>query len=473
MRIIGPGGEVLAPTSVNAANTVVTIVPPPLPQGTNVLSWRVVSADGHPIGGSLLFAVGAPSANAADGALDTDPAVRVAVWAAKLALYVGLFVGIGGVVFGALIAPGHPLPTRAQTVIAGAMGLGLLAAVLLLALQGLDALALTLAHIWRPDVWATGLGTAFGITAVIAALALALGLLAMRLPPRSPLKLIALTALAGTGVALAASGHAGTAEPRVITEPSVFLHAICVAFWIGSLLPLFVLVRSAQPSDTALTRFSRAIPFPLAVLAASGCYLAYVQLDRPDALWTTNYGLVLSAKLALVGGLLALAAANRYRLVPRFERVGRGASRPLAASIAAEFAIAIAILGVVSLWRFTPPPRALAATEPMTFHIHDPKAMINAALAPRRGQGADLVITVMDGELRPLAVKDVTLVLAYPAAGIEPVRRSATDTGDEAHWRIADLRIPLAGRWDVRVDILIDDFEKVVLEEKIDLPRAP
>jgi len=80
---------------------------------------------------------------------------------------------------------------------------------------------------------------------------------------------------------------------------------------------------------------------------------------------------------------------------------------------------------------------------------------------------------VMDAELHPITVKDVTLVLAYPAAGIEPVRRSATGGGGEGHWRIVDLRIPLAGRWDVRVDILIDDFEKVVLEEKIDLPRAP
>jgi copper transport protein len=147
-------------------------------------------------------------------------------------------------------------------------------------------------------------------------------------------------------------------------------------------------------------------------------------------------------------------------------------ARPLAFSIAAEFAIALVILGLVATWRFTPPPRALAASAPIAFHIHDPKAMINAALAPRRGQGAELSILVMDAELRPLAVKEVTLVLAYPAAGIESVRRIATDAG-EGNWRIDDLRIPLAGRWDVRVDILINDFEKVVLEEKVELPRAP
>ena len=472
MRLVGPNGEVMAPTSVTADNTVVTIIPPRLPQGTNVLSWRVVSSDGHPIGGSVLFAVGAPSAGAPDGGLDSEPAVKVAIWAAKLALYLGLFVGIGGVAFRALVAQGRSLPARARVWIAGAMGLGLAGAALSIPLQGLDAMALPLVQAWHPQAWATGLGTAFGLTAVIAAAALALGLVSLRDWSRSRVKLVALTALAGAGVALAASGHAGTAQPSFVTRPSVFLHAIAVAFWIGSLLPLLVLVRTAPQGDVSLKRFSRTIPFALVALAASGVLLAVVQLDRLDALWTTNYGLVLSGKLALILALLALAAANRYRLVPRFERLGRPAARPLAASIAVECVIAFAIFGVVALWRFTPPPRALAASGPIAFHIHDPKAMINASLAPRRGQGAELSILVMDAELHPLPVKEVTLVLAYPAAGIEPVRRSATDAGG-ATWRIADLRIPLAGRWDVRLDILVNDFEKVVLEEKVELPHAP
>jgi copper transport protein len=472
MRIIGPAGELMAPASVSTQDRVVTIVPPRLPQGTSVLSWRVVSADGHPIGGSLLFAVGAASAVGTPGGIDTDPALKLAIWAGKLVLYLGLFIGIGGAAFRALVAQGPPLPMSARRAIAAVIGAGLVAAVALVALQGLDALALPLAQVWQPQVLVAGLRTAFGLTAAVSVVALLLGLAAMRVPSQSPVKLFALAALAGTGAALAVSGHAGTAEPRVITEPSVFLHAVAVAFWIGALLPLLVLVRAAPQGDASLRRFSRAIPLALVALAASGLYLAFVQLDRLDALWTTDYGRVLSAKLGLILALLALAGANRYRLVPRFEARGMRASRPLAASIAVEIGIAVVILGVVALWRFTPPPRALAAGEPIAFHIHDPKAMINAALAPRRGQGAALDILVMDNELRPLTVKEVTLVVSFPAAGIEPVHRSATDTGD-SHWTIADLRIPIAGRWDVRVDILVDDFEKVVLEDKIDLPRAP
>ena len=52
---------------------------------------------------------------------------------------------------------------------------GLLASVLSLGLQGLDALALPLTQIWRPDVWASGLATSYGRTALIAAVALLAG----------------------------------------------------------------------------------------------------------------------------------------------------------------------------------------------------------------------------------------------------------------------------------------------------------
>jgi copper transport protein len=68
---------------------------------------------------------------------------------------------------------------------------------------------------------------------------------------------------------------------------------------------------------------------------------------------------------------------------------------------------------------------------------------------------------VLDGS-SPLAVKEVTLVLANPAAGIEPMRRAGVRSADDT-WRIDDVRIPVAGRWDVGVDVLINDFEQATL----------
>ena len=65
----------------------------------------------------------------------------------------------------------------------------------------------------------------------------------------------------------------------------------------------------------------------------------------------------------------------------------------------------------------------------------------------------------------------MTLTLANPAAGIEPIRRTASAA--DGHWRVEGLRIPVAGPWIVRVDLLIDDFEKIALEDQVDLPRLP
>ncbi|MGH8733516.1 MAG: hypothetical protein ACREVB_07525, partial [Burkholderiales bacterium] len=140
--------------------------------------------------------------------------------------------------------------------------------------------------------------------------------------------------------------------------------------------------------------------------------------------------------------------------------------------MAAEFGLVLMILALVALWRFTPPPRALAATEPVEVHLHGQRAMAQLSLMPVRARDPRVNIEVLDGDLNTLKVKEVTVTLANPAAGIEPVRRAATHFSD-GHWRVEGLRIPVAGQWIVRVDLLIDDFEKIVLEEQVDLPRLP
>src|SRR4051812_30487407 len=89
IRLIAPSGEVISPTAV-AENAILTVTPPRLGQGTYLLSWRVVSADGHPVGGSLVFSVGAPSAQAPGAQQYAGaPIVRAALWAAKVFLYIG------------------------------------------------------------------------------------------------------------------------------------------------------------------------------------------------------------------------------------------------------------------------------------------------------------------------------------------------------------------------------------------------
>jgi copper transport protein len=465
MRLVRPDGEITTLTNVTASNNSVAIAAPAMPlQGTYVLSWRVISADGHPVGGVVSFALGHPSSGVSAPPRVGAVAVDAAIWAVQVVLFIGLFVGVGGAAFAAWLAAERPMP--GLRLLEAAMIAGFAGAVISLPLQGLDALAEPLSNIWRPEVWSEGYATSWGSTVLIALITLAVGFLALRLDSRLWARVLTGLAIIDIGVAFTVSGHASTTAPRLLTVPAVFVHAVCITLWVGSLWPLTMSVRSGD--RIALDRFSRMIPVPLLLLIATGIMLASVELDRPDALWTTDYGIVLSAKIALVLALLGLGAFNRYVQVPRLAK----ASRRLVTAIVIEFVLAVVILGVVGLWRFTAPPRALAEAEATYIHFHAERAMAQIELTPVRDRGASATIEVTDSDLHPVAAKEVTLVIWNPSAGIEPIRRDATFKGG-AEWGVSGLHIPVAGVWRMRLEILVSDFDKVMIEDNVELPKAP
>jgi len=88
------------------------------------------------------------------------------------------------------------------------------------------------------------------------------------------------------------------------------------------------------------------------------------------------------------------------------------------------------------------------------------------------GGGRRIAIGLLDGQFRPLPAKDLTIVLAKPEAGIEPLRLSATRV-DENNWQIDHALPPALGSWQVRIEILVSDFEKIVLEDRMELGDNP
>ncbi|WP_370042178.1 copper resistance CopC/CopD family protein [Sinorhizobium fredii] len=435
--------------------------PHDLAQGTHVLSWRVISEDGHPIGGSVVFSIGMPSATSPEAAGQIDWPVRTAVWLAKIALYLGLVLGIGGAFAVTWLGRSERSGSLASLVL---LGIGLVGAALSVGFQGLDALGVPFERISDAATWRAAMNTSFGRTAVFALLASVIAILALVANGRRG-RLLSLAALTGTGLALALSGHASVAEPLWLTRAAVFLHGVTVAFWAGALVPLGLALARRTPSSTGmLRRFSGTIPPLLGCLIVTGLLLGVVQVQEPLALFTTAYGEVFLVKLALLVLVFVLAALNRWRWTEPAEHRDPSAMRRLALSVAAETAIVILIFGVVAVWRFTPPPRALAlaAAQPTVVHIHTDKAMANVQLSPRGAGQVEASIDLSTGDFEALNAKEVTLVLAHPSAGVEAIRRSARRTAGE-NWRIDQILIPLPGTWHVRIDILISDFEIVKL----------
>jgi copper transport protein len=469
LRLVGPTGEATALTDINTAgNAIIATLPTVLPQGTYLVSWRVISLDGHPVGGALTFSVRAPSATPAAEPQIADRSLRLAIWLTKIVLYVSLFFGIGGAFYAAWIAIG-PLAARTRKLIAATLECGLAAAIISGGLQGLDVLGLPLSQLGETHAWMAGLATSYGWTVGIALA----GLVAARIAlDKQSKRLLSSLALVGVGAALAASGHAAVAEPQLLTRPAVLAHGVAIAFWIGALLPLVETMHSAERQTAELIRFSRAIPAAVIVLIASGATLAVVQLRQFDALWTTNYGIVLCAKLAAVLVLIALAAVNRYALTPRIVARDGIAARRLVRSISVELLLVVVVLGLVATWRFTPPPRSLIAVAeaPVHIHIHGDQAMADLTIELAGVAGRRITVTVLDGQFGPLPAKEVTVLLAKPDAGIEPLRMPATHV-EGASWRIDHVQLPAGGNWQVRVEILVSDFEKITLEDKIGFLR--
>jgi copper transport protein len=466
LRLVRPDGSSTPLDGFVVKDNIVEIeAPAGLGRGTHVLSWRVVSADGHPVGGSVVFSIGDVSAQAPVIEEEIDWTVRGWLWASKVALYVGLFIGIGGVFARRILMPGANAGSR---IIAWALVAGAVASVVSLGFQGLDALGAQAGRLVEPVIWSTGFSTSYGGTVLAAVIAFVLAGCAL-LMNGLVAKAASVAALLLAGVALALSGHASAASPQWLMRPAVFLHAAAIAIWIGALAPLGLALRRNLPGAAeALRRFSRVIPAIVAVLILAGIVLAVVQVQKPAALFDTAYGQVFLIKLALLVGLFLLAAVNRWFLTAPSEAGDSGSTRKLARSIATETLIVLLIFGVAAAWRFTPPPRALAAAAaaPATTHIHTAKAMADLTVTPGRVGTVKVSTFVMTGDFEPLDAKEITFVFSNPGAGIEPFRRKAEKSGGGT-WQVDGVVLPLPGDWNVRVDVLISDFEMAKLEGRI------
>src|ERR1700759_62137 len=123
VHLIDASGKLRDDAAVDAKDeAIVVTLPSDLPQGTSIVSYRVISADGHPVAGSVTFSVGAPTANKApDSANDVIDGL---IWLPRIGLYLGLFAGIGGVFFARWIAQERV----ASPLISAALAIGLVSA---------------------------------------------------------------------------------------------------------------------------------------------------------------------------------------------------------------------------------------------------------------------------------------------------------------------------------------------------------
>ncbi len=465
IRLIDAAGATHADLAVSARDETIDVaLPPDLPTGTQTLSYRILSLDGHPVGGALAFSIGAPTGAARIGAGAIDPLRAAAIWLTRAIQYAGLFVGVGGVFFIAWI--GHDANrTRVAHWLYASLVAAFAAIVASIGLQGLDILDAPFPALFTQATWTAGLDGSYGLGALAAmgaALVAGAALVSRRGPAR---RALAATALAILGAAFAATGHAASAGPSWLTRPAVFLHAAGAAVWLGALMPLMLSMRGAGAPLESLRRFSLIGLVVVPILLTVGVALALVQFDTVRALTTTPYGRIFSVKMVAVLALLALAAANFFVLTPGVARDGGAARRWLARSIAAELALMAAIVMLVAGWRLTAPPRALEAAAPSSpeiLRLHGARMMASLGFSPGRVGANHVHVDVLSGDFKPLHPEEVRLTLAPKSGAIEPRSFLAKPDG-QGGFDVDQALAPLPGLWTIEVSALIDDFTKIEL----------
>ncbi|WP_055082336.1 copper resistance D family protein [Jannaschia donghaensis] len=132
-------------------------------------------------------------------------------------------------------------------------------------------------------------------------------------------------------------------DPRWLLGTLLTVHLVAVAFWVGALAPLHRV--AATPAGAPLLHaFGIAATGAVGLLAVAGVGLAWFLTGSLSGLFGTAYGIGLLAKVALVTGLLGLAALNKWRLVPDLRQGTPGAAAKLRRSIMIEGVGVIVIL---------------------------------------------------------------------------------------------------------------------------------
>src|SRR5262245_56787499 len=122
-----------------AAGQVVLPVPTGLGAGIYTVSWRVVSADSHPIHGAFVFGVGDVQVTALPGVgarTDNDPGLTAAFWLIRWLGYAGLAMLAGGTAFLLLCWPAGTGQARFRRILWTGWVTSVTCAVAALLLQG-------------------------------------------------------------------------------------------------------------------------------------------------------------------------------------------------------------------------------------------------------------------------------------------------------------------------------------------------
>ncbi|WP_091673582.1 copper resistance CopC/CopD family protein [Micromonospora auratinigra] len=473
IRVIAPDGSRADRGEPTFRGAVVTVpVDRAGARGTYLVSYRVISADSHPVSGAFTYSVGAPSTPPTDSGSDNraDPVVGAAVKVAKYLGYLGLLLLVGPALVLAALWP-RRLSRRGPARLAWS-GLGLL-------------VVATLADLWLQVPYTNGgglfavtgagvgdvLGSTYGTTHLVRLGLLAAAAFLLRPLFAGPVGRTDGIILAVLGAAVLftwpLAGHPAASPAPAVSVLVDAVHLGAMAVWLGGLvmLAVFLLRRADERElDAILPIWSRWAALAVAALLLAGTVQALIEVATPKALVDTTYGRLLLAKIVLFVLVVGVAAYSRA-LVRRRAAAGRpGAMRR---AVLAELAITAVVLGLSATLVQTTPARTASADvagAPSGYFsttLSSPLYSLQVELDPAESGNNTLHLYAYTKDNRPQPVKEWKATAALPSAGIEPIDIPLLPLVD--NHATGEINLPARGQWQLRFTVRTSDIDQATV----------
>lgn len=507
IKVFGPGGDRVDNEKLVRADGGRTISSrvDATEDGTYTATYRVISADSHPISGGFVFNVGKSTGSGDVSKLiadqdRNDPVVSGAYSVAKFISYAALAIVFGGIFFlKFLFLPAvtrcgsgatrtiAPARERADLLLGVGIAAGLLASVAELVLfastvSGESVLSAIQAHTLSA-VLETRSGFWMAVRIAVWT-AIAIVWFAFARKPRAhggSAVLLVLLAVAAQTPALI--GHAGATEPRILMGAADFVHVAAASIWVGGLVFAFsVLPRAtAAVSPRRRTRllvevFARFSPVALACVAlivVSGVFQTIVHLDDLSELWSAAFGRAILVKVALLLVLAALGAWNRFSVIPQLRRqvaqedppgdAGVTLKRTLSAELVLSFAVLVAAALLVG---YSP---ASAATGPFSTTTTVGPLDLQLTVDPAATGANEVHMYLFDPETGApfTGTKEISASIALEDAELGPIALELERAGP-GHYLAPLATFAKSGDWDLDLVVRVSEFDQY--EKAIEVP---
>jgi copper transport protein len=470
VRVLDGGGAQVQVGAARVDGAAVEIdLRPDLPDGTYVVSFRVTSADGHPVRGGSVFGVGDVEVDA--GALGrvagggSDRTWEVVGAVGRGAAYAGVLLAAGGVAFLVLVHRGGAERVRLLRLVWAAGLLGTAASMIALPVQAALGTGQGPGSIFDDGVLQDVAADGVGLALVLAVVGVAVAVI---LTERQPwLALAAAVVAAGS---FAATGHTRAGSNAALATLSDVTHLLVTAAWGAGLvllaLTLVLRRRRAADLDTSadtvamVGRFSTLAAVTLLAVGVTGTILGWNEVRSLDALTGTGYGRLLLVKVAAVAVVAGLGAYNHFRLVPALARgKARAALAQLATTLRLEAVALVAVVGLTAVLVVVTPGRAESEGGVVEEVVQLGDAgSVQVTISPARAGPNQIHLYLFDPDGRPAEiVESITLELSLPAAQLGPITREAVRAGP-AHLQLDGDDLAVAGTWTIEVTARLDRF---------------